>query len=474
MPNELKIFISHKMPSDTTLANDIGSRLALFSGERVKVSHAGKFRIGEKWRSKVEEELDTADWLIYLHTDPDEDWQFCLFECGYFLGKQRDDDKDRLLITFCRRQDQITPALKEFNALVINENQVSTLFKQIYHQDPWKIYPDLSNKDIKASAKYIVARFLDKEIIRNFDIAPGIMFEVNLDTSAKRSLKSFRMPRETTISGVKDWHKLFGKETETGAWPWVQLASEWDHASVYEFLFAKMMNDAINGDMPRGVLLRSIASHELYRVTLRRYETFANAKKYRFYLTAAELNLPFDLPSDLSEKRETVLYHLVCLTWYFRRRFVDSLYKQLLELSEKKNASAASYRKLYDDIRHELMDIQAQSIIRKVDSPKVVRDALGKDDPIIIQLMDRGDKWYTLQPKIFKLMDKGPSSVHEVIDIMYEIAEINYEFYKMVAQIYSDVSQTLERPEKEGGGEELAARLAKTAPGRRGLAAATA
>ena len=160
MPDELKIFISHKMPSDTTLANDIGSKLAVFAGQRVKVSHAGKFRVGEKWRPKLEQELDTANWLIYLHTDPDEDWQFCLYECGYFTGKRKPDDSERLLITFCRRQEQITAALKEFNALVITENEVVRLLKQIYKQAPWQISPDLSDDEIANAAKYIVARFL--------------------------------------------------------------------------------------------------------------------------------------------------------------------------------------------------------------------------------------------------------------------------------------------------------------------------
>jgi hypothetical protein len=110
---ELKIFISHKMPSDTARANEIGSKLALFSGDRVRVSHAGKFRIGEEWMPKIRQEIDSANWLIYLHTGPDEDWQFCMVECGYFLGKQADNANDRLSITLCRKQDQIT-ALKGF------------------------------------------------------------------------------------------------------------------------------------------------------------------------------------------------------------------------------------------------------------------------------------------------------------------------------------------------------------------------
>jgi hypothetical protein len=223
----------------------------------------------------------------------------------------------------------------------MSENAVSNLLRQIYHQPPWSINQNLSNTDISAVSRSIVSASGDDESI-NYDLAPGMIFEIDIDNDARNELSHFRLPAATTITGIRDWHELFGKRSDTGAWLWVDLASNWEHARVYEFLFAKMFQDAISREQPRGVLLRSVASGELYRVTLRRFETFSNRTKHRFHLTAAALNLPFDLPSDLSEKKETVLYHLVNLTWYFRRRFVDNLYDQLLGLSSMRDAGPAS------------------------------------------------------------------------------------------------------------------------------------
>jgi hypothetical protein len=92
------------------------------------------------------------------------------------------------------------------------------------------------------------------------------------------------------------------------------------------------------------------------------------------------------------------------------------------------------------------MDIQAQSIIRRVDSPFVVRNALGRNDPSIRELMDRATKWYQLQPEIFKLMDQGPSSIKSVVDKVYELAQINWSFYQVAARVYCDTAKTLEPP----------------------------
>src|SRR5262245_35289716 len=113
MDNILRIFISHKMPTDTPLAEAIGKNLALYGGNQVRITHAGQFRYGEKWRDRIERELDEATWLIFLYTDPDEDWEFCLYECGYFRrSMENNGGQTKSLITFCRKKDQITDALK--------------------------------------------------------------------------------------------------------------------------------------------------------------------------------------------------------------------------------------------------------------------------------------------------------------------------------------------------------------------------
>ena len=126
MTDSLRIFISHKMPTDTLLAEEIGARLALFGGNRVFVSHAGRFRYGNRWREEIQRELDAADWLIFLATGQNEDWGFCLFECGYFSNRMSERaDRPKLLKTFCRRGDPVHAALKEFNALEISVRSMS-------------------------------------------------------------------------------------------------------------------------------------------------------------------------------------------------------------------------------------------------------------------------------------------------------------------------------------------------------------
>jgi hypothetical protein len=61
----LEIFISHKMPTDTPVAEEIGSRLSLYAGNEVKVTHAGQFAYGVNWRKSIEEAINKTDGLFF-------------------------------------------------------------------------------------------------------------------------------------------------------------------------------------------------------------------------------------------------------------------------------------------------------------------------------------------------------------------------------------------------------------------------
>ena len=448
MEEALRIFISHKMPTDTALAQQIGSRMALYGGNQIKVTHAGKFRYGENWRARIQQELDEAHWLIYMYTDQDEDWGFCLFECGYFRRTMEGDNRKRL-ITFCRSQDQINGALEEFNAAVITEDTVTKLLQEIYLKDGWKISPDLEPTTLKGAAKEIVTAFTGSERVEaNFDVATSVTMELVLSDLAKADLKQNRVPSDVTVSGTRDWQRLFGRDLDTGGWQWRELITDWPYADIYEFLIAKMISEALEARMPEGILLREPESHKLNRMTLRRYERIAGTK-YRFHFTVAPFRLPFDVPLEASQKaKQTVLYHLVNLSWYFRQRIVDQLYNRLLEVLSMSNPDRATVKDLYDAIGTELMQISAQAVIRGLDNFRVLEQALDPSDPETSALLKRLKTWGDIRERIFSAMAEGVTGLPSVAHDLYTMAMQNYDVYRKVTLNYARIAQELESPQE--------------------------
>ena len=90
-PRRIEIFISHKArDGDREAACQIKDLLNKIDGVTAFVSSSyASVAGGEPFLEKIHAALDSADAFFLLYTDPDEVWDWCLYECGYFKGKHR-------------------------------------------------------------------------------------------------------------------------------------------------------------------------------------------------------------------------------------------------------------------------------------------------------------------------------------------------------------------------------------------------
>ncbi len=445
----LEIFISHKMPTDTPLAEEIGSRLSLYAGNEVRVTHAGQFSYGVNWRKTIEDAINKTDWFILLCTNQDEDWAFCLYECGLFQARMQAATENKRLITFCRKAEDVSSALEEFNALVISEEAVVKLLEDIYINEPLRLAPKIAKKDIVSAANAIYTAFAESpKVEANFDVATNLVFEFSMTKENELELKKGCIPADSILQGTKDWQRLFGKDTGTGAWLWKDLSENWPYRQTYEFLIARMMYEAFHDCVPKSAQARPAESNEVYRLTLRRYERLVS-QKYRFLFTLVPLLLPFEVPRQSAQNHsETVLYHLLNLSWYFRRRVVDQLYERLLQVKAMGSPDSGIVTALFDDIKYELMEISAQSFVRGIDNPLSVRLAFGEDDDEAQEMISSIVSWESLRRQIFASTDKGVVGLPSIARDLHQMSIQNYNFYRRVAQSYSAMAQKLSLPRK--------------------------
>jgi hypothetical protein len=79
------IFVSHKR-KDRVAAEKIRSALSLYGGTNLEVFVSERIEAGVDWNKQILGNLQKADWLLLLYTDPSEEWDWCLFEAGFFAG----------------------------------------------------------------------------------------------------------------------------------------------------------------------------------------------------------------------------------------------------------------------------------------------------------------------------------------------------------------------------------------------------
>lgn len=83
-----KVFISHKA-KDRNAAETIRRALSLYGAGNLEIFVSERISAGTVWAPEIWDSLEHADWLLLLYTDPSEDWDWCLFETGFFAASAR-------------------------------------------------------------------------------------------------------------------------------------------------------------------------------------------------------------------------------------------------------------------------------------------------------------------------------------------------------------------------------------------------
>jgi len=108
-----RIFVSHKS-NNAKLADDIINTLKSGMSE-VDFFLSEQITPGENWRIDIIKAMKSAEFMLLLYLDPDQDWGWCLFEAGLF-STQRSRDGERLLYCIHYPGAQPPDPLKDIQA----------------------------------------------------------------------------------------------------------------------------------------------------------------------------------------------------------------------------------------------------------------------------------------------------------------------------------------------------------------------
>src|ERR1700722_12969966 len=94
----LDVFLSHK-EKDSQVAAKIKECLKdKFHATVFLSSDAKDLRGGDKWLKALHEKLEEARWLVLLYSDAGQNWDWCIYEGGFFRGHHIDSRNDNLAV----------------------------------------------------------------------------------------------------------------------------------------------------------------------------------------------------------------------------------------------------------------------------------------------------------------------------------------------------------------------------------------
>jgi hypothetical protein len=441
MAKDLFIFLSHKKGDAERNARQVAGQLALFGGPNVKVICSANFERGEEWEPKIREGLAKAHWLVLLYTGPHTDWDWCLYETGYFRALM-DKEPDRRLICLHDPNFPVPAPLRGINHVPAIESAVEKLFEDIYKRKPWELNPEIFENNLDAVKDAV------KRVCQNCRFGSGPkdnrritpLLNVRIKKKELPQLDQGAIPGSSPVTGEGRWETLFGKPEATAGWTWAELVTGVVDIAAWEYQLAMMMSEAMN---QRSVQYPSIAvrilirgsedTQNVYRIGLARVSEFEDDMEFVFIVT--RIRTPFE-PSD--DGSETMLYHLFNMAWHFRRRFIEYHRLKMEDLSEvqssmrnagRENDFKKEVMRAVRDIRIDLSSVEADSQVRGFSRIVSMRRAFPAAD------RDRLDaylnmEWPPLYTRLLDEMQKDEPKPQTIREILDKMDPINKWFYQ--------------------------------------------
>jgi hypothetical protein len=324
-------------------------------------------------------------------------------------------------------------ALADLNALTVTVPHVKQFLTPIFYEEPWKINPKLTQESLTGIAEDLVRIFhSEAPIVTNFDLVPSFTLEMAASETTRSQISAGKLPEKTTLRGTQGWQMLFDKGTASPTFKWGEL-TQWPVKDYYDLKFSRMVSSALNKDTPGGCFIRPSIQGQggtLYRVALRRYEEYANDTGWRFYFTAAPIDIPIFGIGDTTDSEETTNYHLLNVCWYTRRKLILVLYEDAKGKASSAATKPEEKDSLVKDIRDEIANINIQSFIRKIHQPASLEGLLPIKD-----VQDDQREWI----KNVSIIDayKTEADFDKVIQALAVMKAMNDKYYAASAAGFS-------------------------------------
>ena len=193
-------------------------------------------------------------------------------------------------------------------------------------QEPWEISPNLfeANIDLVRLTVNRVLSLFQPERPRLYFVDPS--FTIHVGKKLLDTLKDGQIPPDAFLSGEGGWETIFGKQANTVSWSWQEVTKDLITPEPWIYPLAVLMWQAYD---TRRVPYPSVGirikfaqdeddEYRVYRLTLKRAE--GTEKEVKFAFAVAAVVTPYE---PALNPRETALYHLYNLTWFFRRRLLE-------------------------------------------------------------------------------------------------------------------------------------------------------
>jgi hypothetical protein len=357
-PLPLRIFISHKL-TDSDRAEILAQALRDHAGTGLRVFTPPSIQAGVDWSETVHTALGKSHWLLLLYTDPEQAWDWCLYETGFFAARE---DPDRRIICLHRVGNPPPNPFRRWKSVEATVPKVTQLLlMQIYGSADggWGVAPDFAANTVgmRRLAERIVAAVgptATEERLFTSNMS------VRINATETDQVESGQIPDTALIECDPRALAILGATTLAGPLTWKKLTRN-AHPPLkrwLNYLAQVPKRSTWPGFVPKLPLLRGSEIDRGYRSVLTRIETLPK-QWMRLHITFVEVHAATERdPHDPLDR----LYHLITLFRLVERGWVRRYARDLAGLADAPNSDDEK-RLLIEEVRaeHEHIIIEAQN-----------------------------------------------------------------------------------------------------------------
>jgi hypothetical protein len=449
----LRVFISYK-EKDLAATVDIKQKLLKIGGASIKVFVSGDEPAGIQWRENVLRELREAHILIFLYTDPESRWDWCLYETGYFDARQTPEELNRRLYVLHGRGDPPSGPFLGLNTVPIdplerrNDTELTCFLKTLFeHSTSPAVNPNWNAGGCEDLVTAFAAPFRRREAVAPpLEYIRKLTFRLAKGPATEAALNAGQIPADALVSGNQNSFELFGFGTAAPR-SWKLLEESWhrkiptppegstspDPAKLWVENVAQKMLAAIRGeDFDDGLPLffshfAKTRAQALFRPSLARLAVYSDA--YEFDVVFVDVPPEF---VSASEGPLTTVGSLLRLAHMFRFGWIEPTARDAV------NRPPAEIGEIARDMWRRLNSITAESFNQGIRTEQAVLLAFEEGSALQTEVKQSMEVWEsTVAPQLDKSLKEKDTG--GILDALKAASAVNWRFHRACAQRYWDI-----------------------------------
>lgn len=426
-------FLSHKA-KDKMKAEALKRLLTTSGGGKLELFLSSTdIKGGEVWRSSIWENMKKSNFLILLYLNPDDDWDWCLFETGYFRGTNKGP-------VFCIHPQRSTvPApledLQNVEAKpkIIKETFLKPLFSD--GKDEFALNPALFTQDnigiLDKLAGDIVKVVGSKP--QFFPLLPRVIFSLTA-AQMKSARDTGKVPDEASIEFDPKSKVIFQIDISVTEMNWGAFKECLTEAqSIWLSEMEQQMPHVKHTGLYPTFGLISDAAPPVKRSYYRPIMSGISMDMQdttRIHVIFVPIKTQFPIDSSLAKDR---LFHVLTVLQAFRWRIIQKYDEKLLSLSAAQKEPMAwtkEQESVLRDFRIDFVEVMQESKNRGLFHEEQLLKALGSDD-LREQVKSLNKKWGEEITEGFqKAMDEG--NAIEMSKYLRQLDEMNRIYFSVI------------------------------------------